>query len=145
MKGQLKLFFEKLDREKQKLTQQYERANATLQNELEQFEQLQKYEENYNASIDSQLGYQDALSLSRFRDFYHKLGELLSTQEQKVNLARQHVGNIAQALYRHQKKMDLLVDLARRKHLALEAMDEKRLQKEIDDMVARKYSVGTSD
>lgn len=139
MNRQLKLFFDKLEREKKDLSMQYEQANHHLQSEQDQLRQLQQYEVECGHNIGSQLGHQQVNMLTRYREFYHKIHDLVATQQEKIVLAQSHCTNLAKALAMLQKKMDMLSDFSARKDQETNHELEKKLQKEIDDLMLRQW------
>ena len=144
VKGQLKKVYDKLDRERQEVAEQYEQANQALSNEKHQLQQLRDYENQYNSDITTHKGQQSADNISRYRNFYHQIGSLVIEQEQKMVQAESYTNTLRELLFQYKKKLELIEKLSDKKNHQAALEDDKRLQKEIDELMSRASSQRSS-
>jgi|GEM_PF-2531352 len=137
MNKKLQLVLEKADRDKQKLAERLQKALSFLGGEEQQMAQLKSYESDYEKKINSQKNVQSAENISRYRSFYHQLNQLMGEQQRKIIIAQQQVSHLRQSLLQQQQKMKVLAKLAKEQQQQDNSLEEKQLQKQIDDLSAQ--------
>jgi len=122
----------------EKLALQVQKADAFVQQENEQAKNLAIYLQDYQHKIREQ-HHCSAPDLLRYRSFCGQLQNALIQQEEKVSLAETHLAKLRQSLMQQQHKISVLQDLISKREQEIDAADEKKLQKNIDELSTRTH------
>jgi len=114
-------------------------ANIFLLQEKAQAENLDDYLKEYQKKIRGQhtctVG-----ETKRYRSFCAQLESALVQQQEKVCLTESHLVELRHSLMQQQHKMGVLEDLIKKRQQHIDAGDEKKLQKLVDELSARQYN-----
>ena len=135
---QLALVREQMEQKQQKLAERLEKAIAFIDREREQLSQLQDYENGYRDKIQSQQQQWTADNVNRYRQFCYQLSSAINAQAQKLQQAEQQTDTIRQQLREQQQQLNVLDEIIEREQLATATVENRLLQKEMDELSARR-------
>jgi flagellar FliJ protein len=118
-------------------------ANVFLLQEKAQAENLDDYLKEYQEKIRGQhtctVG-----ETKRYRSFCAQLESALVQQQGKVNLAEAHLVQLRHSLMQQQHKMGVLKELIKKRQQHIDVIDEKKIQKLVDELSARRYNASNN-
>ncbi|MBE7527835.1 flagellar export protein FliJ [Betaproteobacteria bacterium PRO4] len=117
-----------------KLNQKQQEAEKTLQMLLE-------YRENYQARFMATAG--NGINLADWRNYMAFIGKLdnaISEQEKNIEHARQRTETGKHEFQTHRKKLKSYDTLLERARNSQEAREQKREQRQLDELVTNKFS-----
>ena len=118
------------------LASKVQKATIFVQHERDQANSLEDYLQEYQHKIREQRQC-SASDLSRYRSFCGQLQSALIQQQEKVVLAESHLTKLRKSLMQQQHKISVLENLIKERQQQLNAADEKKLQKTIDELSSR--------
>lgn len=114
-------------------------ASLFVEQENQQTQNLMDYLGEYQEKIRQQT-HCTAIESMRYRSFCAQLQTAIVQQQEKVHFAEIRLAELRQELVMQQQKISVLQDMIEKKHQDAAAVDEKKLQKLIDELSARQHT-----
>ena len=137
IKTPLELVLDKTENEEQLMTERLEKAQAFIQQERQQLQQLQEYSEEYACKIQQQQTGWSAAQMGHYRSFLQQLHTAVNTQKVKVATAEENTSHLRQQLMACRHKISVLSELIVEQKKNLQLEKDKVLQKELDELAIR--------
>ncbi len=139
----LSLVLRKTSEEQNKLAKRLMSMQLFIDAEKQQEQSLKEYLEEYIVKIQSQKHCR-VDEISRYRLFCSKLEKTIIQQHEKIVMAERQLDEIRQASMAIQYKISVLEQMLTKNQYAIEQQEEKRLQKTVDELSARRALQGVS-
>ncbi len=136
----LHLVLRKANNDHEAIAKKIKNLLAFIEHESSQYDMLLEYQQEYRDKIHNQKAI-SVTDINRYRSFYAKLETALSQQKEKIDLAQSRLNELRQTLLIQQHKVDTLKDLIRKKENQIAINEEKKLQKTIDELSARRAMI----
>lgn len=134
----LQLVLDKEENNQKDIAQRLEKVAAFIRSEKEQLAQLQDYRDDYFNKIQNSQQTWPVEMISRYRNFCYQLDSALQDQQNKINIGDTKLQELRGLLAKQQHKISVLKDLLEQKHIEQLAIENKFIQKEMDEFSSRR-------
>jgi len=128
------------ERKEQELGQQLSQQQQVVNLEIEQLRQLDDYAKQYLHTYTERKTQVRAHELIAYSGFIQRLGEARSEQQAKIERQQKVLARMQQVWRTAHHKCDSIRELIERLQQDEHAILDKRLQKELDELVGQQYS-----
>ncbi len=135
--NQLDLVLNQAEQEQSTISQRLEKAMTFVHAEREQLKQLEDYQAEYLRKIKEEQNQWSVDHVYRYRNFCYQINDALEGQKHKLQLAEKKVDQIRHQLTRQQHKISVLGELLETRRIEQLSVDNKFLQKELDEFSSR--------
>ncbi|MGS2717548.1 flagellar export protein FliJ [Eionea flava] len=138
MTASLDLVLQQATQRQDSVAKKVRAASLFVEQEIQQTQNLTNYLGEYQEKIRLQK-HCSAIESIRYRSFCAQLQTAIVQQQEKVQFAEARLAELRQELVEQQHKISVLQDMIEKKHQNSAAVDEKKLQKLIDELSARQH------
>ena len=135
----LTLVLNKTENELQALSQRLQKAISFVDNEKQQLQQLEEYESEYLLKISDQQNQWSAQKIHHYRSFCYQLNHAVVVQKQKITTAEDALKPLQQQVFKCRHKINVLEALIEQKNKEQQLLQDKQLQKEMDELSIRNH------
>jgi flagellar protein FliJ len=135
----LGLVLHKVEDEQRLIGKKLTRLQEFINNEKAQENNLREYQAEYIKKIDNQRRC-NISEINRYRTFCYQLESALVQQQRKIALAEAEMKKLRHLLMTQQHKISVLTELIQKKEGEISYLEEKQLQKIMDELSARQHT-----
>lgn len=128
------------ERKEQELGQQLNQQRQVVEQEIEQLRQLEQYAEQYLQTYSERKSNVRPHELIAYSGFIQRLGDARLEQKAKIERQQKVFARMQQVWRTAHHKCESIKELIERLKQDENALIDKRLQKELDELVGQQYS-----